>query len=189
MGQDMALAITAKRLATLRANGRKPGAPKGSGGRPPVYRPEQAQAVLDLMAKGWPLTKVCELPGMPHRDYVLAWNDGRRKAPLAQFDISTRKRQYQHASLADEILTLSDESRGLDMAGVQSHRLSVDSRKWLLSKIRHELYGDKLAISSNANAVININLPAKGSGNGPVIDGQGHEVAQQLLDDGSEGET
>jgi hypothetical protein len=69
------------------------------------------------------------------------------------------------------------------MAGVQSHKLSVDSRKWLLSKLRPELYGEKLAISGNSGATVNVYLPTKGSSGdgGRVIDGQA-TVVEELLE-------
>ena len=84
---------------------------------------------------------------------------------------------------------LSDESTCAsgDMALLGSYKLRVDSRKWLLSKLRPELYGEKLAISGNANAVVNVYLPQKGSsGDGPLLDGEAHEVLPELLEgDGS----
>lgn len=77
---------------------------------------------------------------------------------------------------------LSDESTCAsgDMALLGSYKLCVDSRKCLLSKLRPELYGDKLAISGNANSVINLYLPQKGSAGdgGRVLEGQATVVEE-----------
>jgi hypothetical protein len=87
-----------------------------------------------------------------------------------------------HDRWADQILMLSDESTCAsgDMALLGSYKLCVDSRKCLLSKLRPELYGDKLAISGNANSVINLYLPQKGSAGdgGRVLEGQATVVEE-----------
>jgi hypothetical protein len=60
---------------------------------------------------------------------------------------------------ADDILEMSDASRGLDMAGVQSHRLSVDSRRWMLSKLRPEEFGERAVEHPHVQVVLS--LPPK----------------------------
>jgi hypothetical protein len=85
---------------------------------------------------------------------------------------------------AEQVLQISDESQGLDMAGVAAAKLRTDSRKWILSKLRPELYGDRLQVSGNTggNSVVNVYLPAKGApGDGArvTIDGQAVDVADE----------
>jgi hypothetical protein len=78
-------------------------------------------------------------------------------------------------------IEISDESPGMDMAGVAAAKLRTDNRKWILSKLHPEIYGDRLQISGNtgAGATVNVYLPAKGApGDGArvTIDGQAVEV-------------
>lgn len=66
-----------------------------------------------------------------------------------------RARSIYCDRLADEIMEISDEEIGLDDRGrvdngaVQQNRLRVDSRKWLLSKLRPGTYGDRLTIAGD----------------------------------------
>jgi hypothetical protein len=85
---------------------------------------------------------------------------------------------------AEQVLQISDESQGLDMAGVAAAKLRTDSRKWILSKLRPELYGDRLQVTGTggAGATVNVYLPAKGSaesGARVTIDGQAVDVSEE----------
>jgi hypothetical protein len=74
-------------------------------------------------------------------------------------------RRSQCEVWASEIIKISDESPGLDMAGVAAAKLRTDNRKWILSKLHPEIYGDRLQVTGNgsAGAQINVYLPAKGA--------------------------
>jgi hypothetical protein len=92
----------------------------------------------------------------------------------------------QHDRWAEQILELADESvraKG-DMALIGSYKLRIDSRKWLLSKLRPELYGERLAVDGNTGGATIVFLPAKGSDRAQVIDGEAVEVHE--VEDGSE---
>jgi hypothetical protein len=63
--------------------------------------------------------------------------------------------------MAQEVLELSDSDVGLlpdgkkDWAAVQKHKLQVDTRKWLLSKLAPKKYGDKIEVSGDpANPLV-----------------------------------
>jgi hypothetical protein len=57
-------------------------------------------------------------------------------------------------------MDISDKDVGItdgkkDWAAVQKHKLQVDSRKWLLSKLAPKKYGDKLELSGdNENPLV-----------------------------------
>jgi hypothetical protein len=111
--------------------------------------------VIELLATGEPLRQICRREGMPSPWAVLR---------LVAKDESFAQR-YAHARsigcevIADEIMEISDDGRndwmereGIEVTNqenIQRSRLRVDSRKWLLSKLKPEKYSDsaKLAIS------------------------------------------
>ncbi|WP_213956328.1 hypothetical protein [Variovorax sp. dw_954] len=81
----------------------------------------------------------------------------------------SRSEMYAHARedradvLADEIVAISDEAEltgkykgeefviGLDAATVSRNKLRVDSRKWVASKLRPRVYGEKLQVDGTVN--------------------------------------
>ena len=66
---------------------------------------------------------------------------------------------YAHAKsakldlMADEIITIGDDLNAPSAADVQHAKLKTDNRKWLLSKLRAEVYGDKLDVTSKGEAL------------------------------------
>ena len=102
---------------------------------------------------------------VPHHSPMISRTEsGRGRSPdFAERYAYARRAQCQ--VWADEIIDISDESPGLDMAGVAAAKLRTGNRKWILAKLHPELYGDRLQVTGNTGAgpVININLPSKGS--------------------------
>jgi len=120
------------------------------------WSPELWRYLCEQLAGGRSLKKICEEPGMPTRQAVSMWIASNRELADEYF----AARRAGSLCWADDIVDLSDESRGLDMAGVQSHRLSVDSRRWLLSKLHPEMYGDRIE-HQHMHASVRISLPRK----------------------------
>lgn len=72
-----------------------------------------------------------------------------------------RAREEQADTLADEIVSISDEREGraivageevavvFDSTAVARNRLRVDARKWVASKLKPKKYGDKLALGGD----------------------------------------
>ena len=63
--------------------------------------------------------------------------------------------------MATEIMEISDQDVGVavdgkkDWAAGQKHRLQVDTRKWLLSKMAPKKFGDKIEVSGDpANPLV-----------------------------------
>ena len=103
------------------------------------------QAVLDGMAlNGMSAFKACQAAGVPHSTF-LRWVD--LDPDLA--DRYARARDDLIERMANEVLDISDEDVGYtddgkkDWAAVQKHKLRVDTRRWLLSKLAPKKYGDK----------------------------------------------
>ncbi len=122
------------------------------GGRPTIYSEDLAINICARLAAGEPLVKMCRDESMPGVTSVYRW--------LASNEVFremyTRAREDQADTLADEIITIADESQmgtktttrtnGVtdtvtgDM--VERSKLRVDARKWIASKLKPKKYGE-----------------------------------------------
>lgn len=120
-----------------------------------------AQEVFDLMETGMSHGASCRRVGVPKRT-CLDWRDD---AEIGEWFVAqyARARERMIDAVAEDILEIADdgsndymerfdkdgESLGYFLNGehVQRSRLRVDSRKWLLSKLRPGQYGDKLDLN------------------------------------------
>ena len=119
-----------------------------------VYSDELLAKILDRVASGEPLSKVCSTANMPTRKAFFDW--------VAKDDSIRVKYEFamhMRADLyAEEIIEISDETHveakydgedvrlALDATAVARNRLRVDTRKWLAAKMNAKKYGDKVAI-------------------------------------------
>lgn len=113
-------------------------------------RAQVAQMVLEGMRDGLSAHKACQAAGVPQSTFC-RWVD--EDADLAER--YTRAREDLIERMAAEVLEISDADvpeladGKKDWAAVQKHRLQVDSRKWLLSKIAPKKYGDKMTLAGD----------------------------------------
>jgi len=108
------------------------------------------QDVLSGMRGGLSAYKACKAAGVPHSTF-LKWVS----------EDSLLRDSYAHARedlielWANEVLELSDQEvpktgdGKRDWQAVQKHKLQVDSRKWLLSKLAPKKYGDRLELAGD----------------------------------------
>lgn len=136
---------------------RKASAP-ARGGRPPLKPSvENAEAVArlcSLIAGGMSMAEACARDDCPSRTAVyerMAADEGFRA-------IIARAREAQAHHWADEIISISDDSRNdfitrqtpageevvVNHEHIQRAKLRVDSRKWLLARLLPKLYGDHI---------------------------------------------
>ena len=129
----------------------------GMQGRPSLYTEELAAEICQRIASGETLSQICRTSEhMPARTTVLLWALDDREGFSDRY---ARAREMQFEAWADEITEISDDGTNdwmereskdgstqtvLNGEHVQRSRLRVDSRKWLLSKLKPERYGDKL---------------------------------------------
>jgi hypothetical protein len=112
-----------------------------------------SQMVLDGMRSGLSAFKACQAAGVPQSTFS-RWVD--EDAILAEN--YTRAREDLIERMAQEVLELSDSDVGFlpdgkkDWAAVQKHKLQVDTRKWLLSKLAPKKYGEKLEVSGDPSS-------------------------------------
>lgn len=144
-------------------------------GRPSKYTEELAIDICTRLAEGESLNKICKTKGLPTLKTIYNWI---LKHPefLQMYE---KAREDQADTLADEILSISDETpekiilrgegdkqeeeRSIDPSGIQRNRLRVDARKWVAAKLKPRKYGDR-TIHSGAdgdNIQVDIRLQAK----------------------------
>lgn len=109
-----------------------------------------SEEILEHMRNGLSCFKACEKAGVPNSSFM-RWLDGNKD--LAER--YARAREDLIEKMAQELLDLSDMDVGVtldgkkDWAAIQKHRLQVDTRKWLLSKLAPKRYGDKLELTGD----------------------------------------
>lgn len=113
-------------------------------------RAQVSQAVLDGMRSGLSAFKACQVAGV-HQSTFNDWlNDDAKLA--AEY---ARAREDLIERMAQEVLELSDSEvpetgdGKKDWQAIQKHKLQVDTRKWLLSKLAPKKYGDKIEVSGD----------------------------------------
>ena len=125
----------------------KPKAPTKAGS---PDRRKIADLVLAGMRSGMSAFKACQAAGVNQSTFNLWLNDDAELA--ADY---ARAREDLIERMAQEVLELSDSDVGLqpdgkrDWAAVQKHKLQVDTRKWLLSKLAPKKFGDKLELTGD----------------------------------------
>jgi DNA-binding transcriptional regulator YdaS (Cro superfamily) len=109
-----------------------------------------SQMVLDGMRSGLSAFKACQKAGVSQSTF----ND------WLNADVKLAA-EYAHARedlierMANEIMDLADSEvpetgdGKKDWQAIQKHKLQVDTRKWLLSKLSPKKYGDKLEVSGD----------------------------------------
>jgi len=115
-----------------------------------------SQLVLDGMRNGLSALKACQAAGVNQSTFNDWLNDDAKLA--AEY---ARAREELIERMAQEVLDLSDSDVGMlpdgkkDWAAVQKHKLQVDTRKWLLSKLAPKKFGDKIEVSGDpANPLV-----------------------------------
>lgn len=126
-------------------------------GRPEIYDKNMAGAICEQIATtSNSLRTICEIDGMPSVGTVLKWLNEDKEGFLAQY---TRAKESQAEFMAEEMLDIADDGSNDFMKitgkGGQEYevenkewtsrsKLRVETRKWLLSKLKPKKYGDKV---------------------------------------------
>lgn len=125
---------------------------KAKMGRPTVYTEELATSICFLISQGISLKIICKEKDMPDKSNVFRWmqtnTDFRDKYRASKEECMD--------SFADEIIDIADETIELVRKGaekkssayVQAMKLKIETRRWLMSKLKVKKYGDKLDLTS-----------------------------------------
>lgn len=115
-------------------------------------RATRAEAVLERIRNGMSLRKASEATGVPTATF-LRWCS---EDPVLA-DHYARARDSMIDAMADELLTIADKEH-LDSADVQKHKLQVDTRKWLLSKLAPKRYGDRIEVAGDKDSPLAVGV-------------------------------
>lgn len=120
-------------------------------GRPSNYTTELADQICERISEGESLRHICLDDCMPNKATVFRWLSGNKEFS----DQYACARDAQADTLADEIVDIADEvSKDTYVDGdgvtrtnqeaVARSRLRVDARKWVASKLKPKVYGDRI---------------------------------------------
>ncbi len=134
----------------------------GKIGRPSDYTKDIADLICERLADGESLKSICTDGDMPSRGTVFRWL---AKDKTFQ-DIYARAREEQAETIFDEMKDISDDSTndymtkecggiGLNPESIQRSKLRIDSRKWILAKLKPRKYGDKQEIHHSGELKVN----------------------------------
>lgn len=126
---------------------------KGQPGRPCKFTQAQADRICEQLMDGKSLRAICESGGLPTRKTVFNWLNT-RPVFMEQYN---RAREIQYDSWADEIKEIADApligekttTKGEKTEktigdNVERSKLKVDARKWLLARLAHNRFGDRI---------------------------------------------
>lgn len=130
-----------------------------STGRPSGYTQEIADKICERIAEGASMRTVCTPDDMPGLATVFRWL---REHSIFR-DQYARATEERTEAMSEEILDIADDGSNDFMViqkGTQSYqienkevtnrsRLRVDTRKWLMSKMKPKKYGEKLDMTTN----------------------------------------
>jgi len=131
-------------------------------GRPSTFTPEIGAAICDRLASGESMRNICDDPEMPCSSAVYVWlgkGDQETDTDLSAFTAQyARAREAQAEAVFDDLLEIADDGRNdwmdkqvgrevvrvPDPEALQRSRLRVDTRKWILARMKPKRYGDKI---------------------------------------------
>ena len=138
---------------------KKPGPPKGSGGRPSKYTRELAEEMIQRLSEGEPLRQICRDNHMPEWRTIYDWmyRDPELSAAIA------RAREIGYDKMAEEVLqiadtpvmgqvhTMDDKGSTVRTEDMLGHRkLQIETRLKLLAKWNPKKYGDRTTLAGDA---------------------------------------
>jgi hypothetical protein len=132
-------------------------------GRPSLYTQELADKICAELALGKSMRTVCRPDEMPDMSTVFRWLRTNNEF-CKQY---ARAKEESTDAMAEEVLDIADDSSNdwmlvhkgkesfhmEDKEAVNRSKLRVDTRKWLMSKMKPKKYGDKLDLTSDGKVL------------------------------------
>lgn len=132
-------------------------------GRPTLFTPELADKICHELAQGKSMRTVCKHPDMPAISTVFSWFRI-NKDFLEQY---ARAKEESADAMAEEILDIADDgsndfmviTKGDNEYVVENKewtnrsKLRVDTRKWIMSKMKPKKYADKVDVTSGGEVI------------------------------------
>lgn len=116
-------------------------------GRPSSFTPELGDEICARLAEGKSLRSILKADDMPAMSTVFRWlreDDEEKSTFREQY---ARAKQEAADALADEIQEVSDGvlEKKYDP---NAARVAIDGKKWVASKLKPKVYGDRLDVTS-----------------------------------------
>lgn len=136
-----------------------------------IFTPALFTLICDRISRGESLSAVCRDPEMPHKSTVLRWL--REMPDLRDRYVQARDDLMEY--WASDILEIADDGTldvipGLNKYGdevmvpnhanVQRDRLRIDSRKWLLARLKPQVYGDRVEVDVSGEIQHRVDITA-----------------------------
>lgn len=130
-------------------------------GRPSEYKQELADKICEQLSIGYSLRTIIKDPELPSIATIFKWMRTNEEF-LNQY---ARAKQEAADAMAEDILDISDNATNdwmednydkgktpgyaLNGENIQRSKLRVDTRKFLMAKMKPKIYGDKLDMTTN----------------------------------------
>lgn len=115
-----------------------------------IYNEDLADVIIKLLKSGMSLKKICSIDGMPSKTVVYSWiyenedfSDKYTRARQAQIDIEFEELQNIAEEKPREIVD-AQANLVYDKSDLAWRQQRIDVRKWRLSKLRPDKYGDRI---------------------------------------------
>lgn len=133
-------------------------------GRPTEYSQELADKICEELALGFSLRTVTKNDWCPPMSTIFNWLRTKKEF-LEQYE---KAKQESVDAMAEDILYIADDGTNdyeeaerpdgstfikLNSENVQRSRLRVDTRKWIMSKIKPKKYGEKIDMTTNGKDI------------------------------------
>lgn len=112
------------------------------------YTEEMGTLICERIADGESLRAICSDESMPSRTTVRNWliENGVFASQYA------RAREEQAEAFAAQIVEIADD----EATPADSRRIKVDARKWIASKLRPRVYGDRTTTELTGAVVVKL---------------------------------
>ena len=107
-------------------------------GRPSTYTEEMGNLICDKLTEGISLRKLCMQDDFPAASTVYVWLD--RFPEFAEK--YARAREAATEDMLEDILEIADD-KTIDP---QDKRVRIDTRKWVMGRLKPKKYGDKQTV-------------------------------------------
>ena len=130
-------------------------------GRPTSYTQELADKICEQLAVGYSMRTVSKEPNMPSVETIFRWI---RTYPEFNDQYARAKREAADA-MSEDLLDIADDGTNdwmednydkgktpgyaLNGENIQRSKLRVDTRKWLMAKMKPRIYGEKLDMTTD----------------------------------------
>lgn len=130
-------------------------------GRPTNYSAELAAEFCNYLAQGMSMRKACKQKNMPAMTTVFRWlSESNTELWANDFrEQYARAKQESADAMAEDILDISDEKVKYlgdgkpNTAEIARNRLRVDTRKFLMAKMKPKIYGDKMDLTTDGEKI------------------------------------